>query len=145
MRRRDDVEIMREALRGNLFEQGTVKVVRYEVGYAMSPREDGEDAVEVTAFVEPPQGHTWNVRDVAALSTWCAGSATTQGLTVTSVSSWRGTSSQRLRRCRPLNWSGRCGSVLPLAGCAGPGGLRRSRGWESASGALLQPSGKRHG
>ena len=37
MRRRDDVEIMREALRGNLFEQGTVKVVRYEVGYAMSP------------------------------------------------------------------------------------------------------------
>lgn len=32
MRRPDDVEIMREALCGRLFEQGSVKVVRYDSG-----------------------------------------------------------------------------------------------------------------
>lgn len=69
MRRPDDVEIMRDALRGKLFEQGSVKVVRYEVEYTMSPVED-DDAVGVTAYLEPPQGRTWDVGDVSALSIW---------------------------------------------------------------------------
>lgn len=70
MRRRDDVEIMRDALGDNLFEQGSVKVVHFEVGFAMSPLDHGDDAVEVTAYVEPHQGRTWELQDVVALSRW---------------------------------------------------------------------------
>lgn len=70
MRRPDDVEIMRQALGDKLFEQGSVKVVRYEVGFTMSPLDEQDDAVGVIAYLEPPQGRTWKVGDVSALSLW---------------------------------------------------------------------------